>query len=99
MKQLCPPILIAGLLLFFSWGGQASAQTLSCTPPAADPEIAALARALNYDLNTIYEYVYYNVEYSPTAGSKKGALGTYIDGRGNNVDQNVLFVSLLTPSS
>ena len=32
--------------------------TLSCTPPAAEPEIAALARALRYNLPLIYEYVY-----------------------------------------
>lgn len=72
--------------------------TLTCTPPAADPEIAALARALQYNLNLIYEYVYYNIDYSPTWGSKKGALGTYLDRRGNGIDQNTLFVELLRQS-
>jgi RHS repeat-associated protein len=76
----------------------ASAQTLSCTPPADEPEIVALARALQYNWQLIYGYVYYNVDYSPTWGSKKGALGTYLDRRGNNVDQNVLFVALLRQS-
>jgi RHS repeat-associated protein len=76
----------------------ASAQALSCTPPADEPEIAALARALQYDWQLIYGYVYYNVDYSPTWGSKKGALGTYLDRRGNNVDQNQLFVALLRQS-
>ncbi len=76
----------------------ASAQTLSCTPPAADPEIVALARALQYNWQLIYGYVYYSIDYSPTWGSKKGALGTYLDRRGNNVDQNVLFVTLLRQS-
>jgi RHS repeat-associated protein len=76
----------------------ASAQTLSCTPPAAEPEIVALARALQYDWQLIYGYVYYNIDYSPTWGSKKGALGTYLDWRGNNIDQNVLFVALLRQS-
>ncbi|WP_233840761.1 DUF6531 domain-containing protein [Dyella sp. 2HG41-7] len=72
--------------------------TLTCTPPAAEPEIAALARALEYNLGLIYEYVYYNVDYSPTWGSKKGALGTYLDRRGNGIDQNTLFVELLRQS-
>jgi RHS repeat-associated protein len=76
----------------------ASAQTLSCTPPAADPEIVALARSLQYNWQLIYEFVYYSIDYSPTWGSKKGALGTYLDRRGNNVDQNVLFVTLLRQS-
>ncbi|MBV8070722.1 MAG: hypothetical protein JO270_12505, partial [Acidobacteriaceae bacterium] len=76
----------------------ASAQTLSCTPPAADPEIVALARALQYNWQLIYGYVYYSIDYSPTWGSKKGPLGTYLDRRGNNVDQNVLFVTLLRQS-
>ncbi|MGA2125106.1 MAG: DUF6531 domain-containing protein, partial [Xanthobacteraceae bacterium] len=76
----------------------AAAQTLSCTPPAAEPEIVALARALQYNWQLIYEYVYYDIEYSPTWGSKKGALGTYLDWRGNNIDQNVLFVALLRQS-
>jgi RHS repeat-associated protein len=76
----------------------ASAQTLSCTPPADEPEIVALARALQYDWQLIYGYVYYRIDYSPTWGSKKGALGTYLDRRGNNVDQNVLFVALLRQS-
>jgi hypothetical protein len=75
-----------------------SVTALTCTPPATDPEIAALARALNYNLSLIYEYVYFNVEFSPTFGSKKGALGTYLDRRGNNFDQNVLFVALLRQS-
>jgi YD repeat-containing protein len=71
---------------------------LTCTPPATDPEIGALARALQYNLNLIYEYVYYNIDYSPTWGSKKGALGTYLDRRGNGIDQNTLFVELLRQS-
>jgi hypothetical protein len=71
---------------------------LTCTPPATDPEITALARALNYNFDLIYEYVYYDIDHSPTFGSKKGALGTYLDRRGNNIDQNVLFVTLLRQS-
>jgi hypothetical protein len=77
---------------------QPGVTTLNCTPPAADPEIAGLARALNYNFVQIYEYVYNTIEFSPTYGSKKGALGTYLDRRGNNFDQNVLFVTLLRQS-
>src|SRR5215470_13184588 len=76
----------------------AAAQTLSCTPPFDDPEIVELARALNYSLPLIYEYVYYNIEFTPTWGLKKGALGTYLDRRGNQIDQNELFVALLRQS-
>jgi hypothetical protein len=76
----------------------AAAQSLSCTPPADDPEIVSLARALGYSLPLIYEYVYYNVDFTPTWGSKKSALGTYLDRRGNQIDQNNLFVALLRQS-
>src|SRR5262249_29743112 len=76
----------------------AAAQTLSCTPPFDDPEIVALARALGYSLPLIYEYVYYNIEFTPTWRFKKGALGTYLDRRGNQIDQNELFVALLRQS-
>ena len=71
---------------------------LTCTPSATDPEIAALARALNYDLDLIYEYVYYDIDFSPSFGLKKGPLGTYLDRNGNNMDQNMLFVELLRQS-
>ena len=95
-------VLVLALLFNFTAAHEARAQagvtTLSCTPPAADPEIAALARALNYNISQIYEYIYYDIDFSPTFGSKKGALGTYLDRRGNNVDQNVLFVTLLRQS-
>src|SRR5215471_1443979 len=95
-------VLILALFLGFT-GQEARAQagvtTLSCTPPATDPELAALARALNYDPLLIYEYIYYDIDFAPTFGSKKGALGTYLDRRGNNFDQNVLFVTLLRQSS
>src|ERR1700722_12931092 len=99
--------LILSLILLvwggFGWGPEEAhaapgVTSLSCTPPATDPEIAALARALNYSLPQIYEYVYYNIEYTPTFGSKKGPLGTYLDRRGNSFDQNVLFATLLRQS-
>ena len=65
------------------------------TAPASLPE---LARALKYDANLIYEYVYTNIEYSPTYGLKKGALGTLLDGVGNDMDQAALLVALLRAS-
>ncbi|MDE9543245.1 putative toxin [Xenorhabdus bovienii] len=71
---------------------------LACTPPPTDPEIRDLARALNYDLELIYEYVYYGIDYSTTFGLKKGPLGTFLDRSGNNMDQNMLFVTLLRQS-
>jgi YD repeat-containing protein len=65
------------------------------TAPASIPE---LARALNYDANLIYEYVYTNIDYSPIYGVKKGALGTLLDGHGNDFDQSALMVALLRQS-
>ena len=74
----------------------AASPTLVAQPgvmaPASIPE---LARALKNDVNLIYEYVYTNIEYSPTYGVKKGALGTLLDGRGNDFDQAALMVALL----
>jgi hypothetical protein len=76
-----------------------NAAALSCTPPSSpDPEIPALARALNYDFMLIYEYIYYNIEFTPIFGSKKGALGTLLDKSGTNYDQNALFFTLLQQS-
>ncbi|PHM23776.1 transglutaminase domain-containing protein [Xenorhabdus innexi] len=74
------------------------ANPLACKPPPADPEIRELARALNYNLELIYEYVYYGIDYSATFGLKKGPLGTILDRRGNNMDQNMLHVTLLRQS-
>jgi RHS repeat-associated protein len=65
------------------------------TAPGSIPE---LARALKYDANLIYEYVYANIEYSPTYGVKKGAFGTLLDGHGNEFDQAALLVALLRQS-
>ncbi|GLQ98035.1 RHS repeat-associated core domain-containing protein [Dyella mobilis] len=103
--RILPQAIVAALLCAVGAGtsiyapsAQAALPALTCTPPPAEPEIAALARSLEYNLSLIYEYVYYNVDYSPTWGSKKGALGTYLDRRGNGIDQNTLFVQLLRQS-
>lgn len=67
---------------------------LAATASAA-PEIVALAQSLKNDPDLIFEYVYQNIEYIPSWNSKKGAVGTLVDGRGNEFDQASLLVSLL----
>jgi transglutaminase-like putative cysteine protease len=62
------------------------------SPPA---EIVELARALKYDPDLIYEYVYNNIETLPQYGSVKGPLGALLDGKGTIVDQAELMVVLL----
>lgn len=57
--------------------------------------IVELARALKNDVDLIFEFVYNNIEFIPTYGSQKGALGTLIDGFGNAFDQSELMVELL----
>ena len=58
-------------------------------------EIVTLAGSLKCDIDLIYEYVYNNIEYEPLFGSNKGALGTLLDQRGDDIDQANLFVALL----
>lgn len=78
---------------------KAGSPTLVPQPGVTAPaSIAELASALKYDVNLIYEYVYTNIEYSPTYGVKKGALGTLLDGVGNDFDQSALLVALLRVS-
>src|ERR1700738_1031601 len=72
-------------------GAWAASPTLVAHPGVPAPaSVAELARALKNDVNLIYEYVYTNIEYSPTYGAKKGALGTIVDGHGNDFDQAAL---------
>jgi hypothetical protein len=78
-------------------------QQATAAPPTLNPQpgvtapgsVPELARALRYDVNLIYEYVYTNIEYSPIYGLKKGPLGTILDGRANDFDQAALMVALL----
>jgi hypothetical protein len=49
--------------------------------------IAELARALQNDVDLIYEWVYSNVSYYCLWNSNRGALGTLIDGIGGPFDQ------------
>ncbi len=57
--------------------------------------IAELARALKNDADLIFEWVYSNIEFHPTFGVQKGALGCLQDGFGNSFDQSALMVELL----
>ncbi len=59
------------------------------------PHLAELARALRNDVDLIFEFVYNNIEFLPTHGTQKGALGCLIDGMGNSFDQSELMISLL----
>ena len=80
----------------FSCPAAAGNPTLVPQPPITAPaSIPELAEALGNDANTIFEYVYTNIEYLPTFGTKKGALGTLLDGRGGAFDQSALLVALL----
>jgi RHS repeat-associated protein len=67
-----------------------------CAAGSTQPvEIVTLAASLKCDLDLIFEYVHNNIEYEPLFGSNKGALGTLLDQRGNDIDQAQLFVALL----
>lgn len=64
------------------------------------PELAALAKSLDYSPVKIFEYVYNNVGYRYNYfGSLKGAYGTYLTKEGNNFDQASLLIALLRASN
>jgi len=60
-----------------------------------DPLIVAKAQSLGNDVIRIYNFVHDTVETEMYFGSKKGAVGTLREGRGNDVDQASLLVALL----
>lgn len=64
----------------------------------APPSIAELARALKYDVDLIYEWVYSNVDFYPVWGSHKGALGALIDRSASSCEQSALMIALLRES-
>ncbi len=66
-----------------------------CGASSQPVEIRALAASLKCDVDLIFEHVYNNIEYEPLFGSNKGALGTLLDQRGNDIDQVNLFKALL----
>jgi RHS repeat-associated protein len=82
----------------------ASVSTLSAArvagdaSPAAPASIPELARALRNNPDLIYEYVRNNIEYTPTWGVQKGALGTLLDNQGTAFDQASLMIALLRQS-
>lgn len=76
-----------------------SVSALASSATTATNEIIELARALQYDLKLIYDYVHNNIDYVPYFGSLKGATLTYLDGSGNDFDQASLFIALLRESA
>jgi hypothetical protein len=77
-------------------GALPSLTPLGCSGTASQPiEIATLAGSLKCDIDLIFEYVYNNIEYEPLFGSNRGALGTLLDQRGNDIDKGQLFAALL----
>ncbi|MBS2010572.1 MAG: hypothetical protein JST01_26220 [Cyanobacteria bacterium SZAS TMP-1] len=70
-----------------------SVASRSMIPDAAT--FTEIAAALGNDVDKIYQYVASSIEFLPTFGSQKGAMGCYIDGYGNSFDQSALLVALL----
>jgi RHS repeat-associated protein len=73
--------------------GDTGVTALSRFAPAAS--VAELSRALRDDVDRIYEYVYDNIEMTPTWGLKKSPAGVILDGAGNAFDQANLMAALL----
>ncbi|MCW5824189.1 MAG: RHS repeat-associated core domain-containing protein [Cyanobacteria bacterium TGS_CYA1] len=63
---------------------------------AGAANITELARALKSDVDLIWQFMHDQVEFLPTYGSQKGALGCLIDGMGNSFDLSDLMIQLLT---
>jgi hypothetical protein len=63
-----------------------------------DPAIVALAAELDYNVTRIYEYVRNEIDFEPTYGSIKGAVGTLASKSGNAFDQASLLIALLRAS-
>lgn len=68
------------------------------SPAAAttrDPAVAELARALNYDVDRIFEYTRDNIEFLPMFGLLKGSRGVALDSYGTAFDQAQFMVDSL----
>ncbi len=59
------------------------------------PEIQELAKGLLNNPVDIFNYVFNRIEYDHYFGSKKGAMMTLLEGRGNSFDTSALLVALL----
>jgi RHS repeat-associated protein len=68
--------------------------TFGTSAPASN-EIAELSRALDYNVDNIYNYVRNYVDTEFMFGAQKGALGAMIDKSGTPFDQAELMVALL----
>lgn len=85
-------------------GKTSTTQTLSAARVGGDANalgpasIAELARSLRNHPDLIYQYIRNNIEYYPTFGVQKGALGTILDNQGTAYDQATLMVELLRAS-
>ncbi|VTU27608.1 Cell wall-associated polypeptide CWBP200 [Variovorax sp. PBL-H6] len=76
-----------------------SAAKISGDAAASGPaSIAELARSLRNHPDLIYQYVRNNIEYYPTFGIQKGALGAVLDNQATAHDQAALMVELLRAS-
>ena len=99
IKQQSPhSYLIDSIIEFIFPSAYAGETLLAGNTAPVDAEITELARALKYDPDLIYEYVYNTIAYEPTFGDKKGAVGTLLDKSGNNFDQSTLMIALLRSS-
>ncbi len=76
----------------------ASTQTIPDSPVDVTPEIAALARALEYNPRKCYEYCRNNIAWTPTYRGVNGATGCLQAKRGNEWDTGLLLGALLKAS-
>jgi RHS repeat-associated protein len=90
------PVSLATAVTYY---GSSTTRTSSFTGVSGfegrPPEIVEQARALDNDVNRIYEYVRNHIRVEFAFGLRKGALGALIDRSGTPFDQNVLFVELV----
>lgn len=71
---------------------------LATEDAAFTPEIQALAAELNHDPVEIYAFVRNSISFEPYYGSRKGALLTYWERSGNDMDTASLLIALLRAS-
>lgn len=86
---------LIGLYEANSYYGTASTSTNSIGTSGNPNEIVELARALNNNVDEIYDFVRNYVDTSFTFGLQKGALGAIIDKSGTSFDQAQLMVALV----